>query len=85
MAYQKSVYLSPGHPQFFGDRISSAYSDTSSRPRASSSFENQPVALVAGYAASGGALGKASVLVSLRPQVKLGSRKFNCWDSVNSV
>ena len=38
-----------------------------------------------GYAASGGALGKASVLVSLRPRVKLGSRKFNCWDSVNSV
>ncbi|WP_225751523.1 BsuBI/PstI family type II restriction endonuclease [Dermabacter hominis] len=27
MACQKSVYLSPGHPQFFGDRISSAYSD----------------------------------------------------------
>ena len=35
-----------GTSQLFGDRINSAYSDTSSRPRASSSFENQPVALV---------------------------------------
>ena len=27
VACKKSVYLSPGHPQLFGDRISSAYSD----------------------------------------------------------